>query len=192
MNTTVKITLKHQDISVRRASIEDALKIAELHIAAWKVAYKGLVSDQYLSELNVETRAIRWRESLAKNEDNTFLAVLKKGDDHSEVVGFVVCNKCRDADLQQSTTSGEIFAIYVRPDLIGAGIGAKLMLHGEQRLKEMGFTTSFLWYLKGNAAAETFYKKFGYSDNAKTKEHEFTSPSGHSETKILVRLEKQL
>jgi len=33
---------------IRRAKVDDANRIAEIHVFGWRCAYRGIVSDEYL------------------------------------------------------------------------------------------------------------------------------------------------
>ena len=44
-------------ITVRSARPGDAEAIAQLHVASWRVAYRGIVDDAYLDALDVGARA---------------------------------------------------------------------------------------------------------------------------------------
>jgi hypothetical protein len=41
---------------IRQATIDDVPGIAHVHVASWKSTYKGIISDEYLSKLSVESR----------------------------------------------------------------------------------------------------------------------------------------
>jgi hypothetical protein len=51
-------------ISVRRAVAGDARAIAEVQVAGWEAAYRGLVPDAFLDAFTVEVRTARWVELL--------------------------------------------------------------------------------------------------------------------------------
>jgi hypothetical protein len=53
---------------LRRARQYDARNIAEVHVRAWRGAYKGLVPDEILDGLSVEERERSWRELLSPQE----------------------------------------------------------------------------------------------------------------------------
>ena len=39
---------------IRLATLEDARKIAEIQVASWQVAYRGILPDEFLDQMNVE------------------------------------------------------------------------------------------------------------------------------------------
>jgi GNAT superfamily N-acetyltransferase len=51
------------DTTVRRATPNDAPELAEIHVAAWRQAYRGIVPDWYLEGFTVESRTRRSRDT---------------------------------------------------------------------------------------------------------------------------------
>jgi hypothetical protein len=65
---------------IRRASQDDAVEIARIHIVATRAAYRDIYTAEYLNSLSVEDRAHRWVE-----KDRGHLAI---GDPFSVFVAF--------------------------------------------------------------------------------------------------------
>ncbi len=57
---------------------------------------------------------------------------------------------------------GEVYALYISPDLIGQGIGQTLLGEAHAQMKGAGFETSALWVLRDNQRARRFYERAGY------------------------------
>ncbi len=57
---------------------------------------------------------------------------------------------------------GEVYALYVSPDLIGQGIGRRLLEEAHTQMKSQGFEASALWVLSDNQRARRFYERAGY------------------------------
>src|SRR5690625_4211513 len=102
---------------VRRANPSDARVIAEVHVASWHVAYRGLLPDEYLAGLSVERRVRMWTQILTDPDVDVFVSL----DADTRVVGFASLQASRDSDATENT--GEITAIYVLPDEWGCGFG---------------------------------------------------------------------
>src|ERR1700754_3859895 len=66
------------------AEMRDAKAIAEIHAAAARAAYKGIVPDDQLDALAPSTREAKWRQAIEFAEPQVHVAV--QGD---QVVGFV-------------------------------------------------------------------------------------------------------
>jgi len=47
-------------VRIREASVEDAPAIAYVHVAAWRVAYRGLLPQEHLDQLDEGRRAEVW------------------------------------------------------------------------------------------------------------------------------------
>lgn len=139
----------------------DADRIAEIHVAAWRAAYRGIVPDAYLAAMSVEQRAARWR-TIIEATPGSVLACEHDG----RIVGWVSIGPGRDDDAE---TDGEIYALYVDPDFWRGGTGRELMARAEQELRSRGFIQLFLWVLEQNARARRFYESAGYSLDAQTK-----------------------
>src|SRR5215831_6588589 len=98
-------------LQVRRATPEDAARIAAVHVRAWQVAYRGLMPDQLLDSLSVARREEMWRGVTGQDGAGVYVAV-----DGERVAGFcAVVAPSRDDDAQGDVA--EIGAIYVDPDL---------------------------------------------------------------------------
>ena len=67
---------------------------------------------------------------------------------------------------------GEIYSIYVRPDLYRRGIGGKLLRHAIRDLAGRGYAEAVLWTLETNAGARRFYERVGWqADGAAKLDH---------------------
>jgi len=83
-----------------------------------------------------------------------------------EVVGFASTGPARGQD---EAGAGEVYAIYVRPDLYGRGMGGKLLDHAVRDLTDQGYCQAVLWTLETNAAAQRFYERRGWRPDHTTK-----------------------
>jgi ribosomal protein S18 acetylase RimI-like enzyme len=154
-------------VRIREATIEDAPRIAEIHVRAWQAAYRGHLSDAYLDGLRVEDRLEMHRRSLERSDSDrrTWVAEVEGG-----VIGFAVTGPSEDGDADDRT--GEVYAIYVIPDKIGTGIGRDLFAHAVEDLRSRGFSAATLWVLETNELARRFYERAGWSfDGTTTREH---------------------
>jgi RimJ/RimL family protein N-acetyltransferase len=143
-------------MEIRRAVPGDAPALARVVIDAWRSAYRGLVPDAHLDALDYDERAQRFRDSLARNTQQTYLA-----EEAGETFGILTLGACRDADVDQEMT-GEIWGLYLAPSHWRMGHGTSLARFGEQFLKAHGYRMSTMWVFAGNQAARRFYEAMGY------------------------------
>ena len=97
------------------------------------------------------TREAKWREAIEFSEPQVHVAVL--GD---EVVGFVGFDRSRDA--KTPSTTGEIWAIYVKPEHWGKGVGVALWDAAREGLEEEGCTLVTVWVPLRNDRAMRFHR----------------------------------
>src|SRR5882762_9114245 len=144
---------------IRSARPEDALRIATIHVDAWRAAYSGIIPDEYLRSLSIEKRHALWQQDLEAGHPFTWVA-----EESDSVLGWISAAASRDADASQST--GEIWAVYIDPSHWGEGAGRALCDAAEQELRRRGCTEVTLWVLKDNQRALGFYRSNGFSCDA--------------------------
>lgn len=151
-------------MKIRRAVLEDAKGIAEVHVKSWQETYKGIVDQNYLDQLKVEDRFRMWEAGLsAKNNPGlTFVAENSVG----QIIGFASFGPER---TKRYGADGELYAIYLLDEYKGRKIGTKLFYAG---IKELiaDYSSVLVWVLEDNASKQ-FYEKF---DPEKAGEEEIT------------------
>ena len=149
-------------LSLRHAEPEDALPIARVHVRSWQLAYRGLLSDDYLARMRVDERAKRY--DLANRDPSrpqTIVAV-----DRDFVCGFATVS----AHCEESASFGELCALYVDPGYWNRGVGRALIAAARERMVGYGIPTAVLWLLKGNARAARFYELDGWRPDGASRE----------------------
>ncbi|VTU25057.1 putative acetyltransferase [Variovorax sp. PBL-H6] len=149
------------DYEIRPATLRDAKAIAEVHVASARAAYAGILPEDQLRALAPSTREAKWREAIEFSEPQVHVAVL--GD---EVAGFVGFDRSRDPKTPSST--GEIWALYVKPEHWGKGVGVALWDAARDGLEEEGCTLVTVWVPLRNDRALRFYELAGFKREMKT------------------------
>jgi len=139
--------------------VEGAHGIARVHVRAWQLAYRGLLSDDDLDGLSVEARTKGWAALLGQSDATGFTLVAE--DRADDVVGFCsVVGPASDDDLGQRAC--EVTAIYVDPGRWGSGVGAALLDAAIGRLDDR-WDEATLWVFEDNRRARSFYAKQGFA-----------------------------
>ena len=138
---------------VRQAGPEDAAGIARVHVATWRTAYRGLLSDDFLASLSESAYAERWRRTLSGAADRVYVAENVDG-----IIGFASGGKERAGE---GAYSGELYAIYVLREAQGHGHGRRLVQAVVGGLRELGLPNMIVWVLRDNVAARRFYERLG-------------------------------
>lgn len=139
---------------IRDADVDDATRIAEIHVHAWQRAYAGLMPASILDRLSVQERTALWRARLEKAQ-----AMMLVCTSVHEVCGWLACGPSRDDDAGESV--GEIYGLYVDPISWRSGVGTLLWQTASTRLA-MRFGCATLWVLDGNTSARQFYERIGF------------------------------
>jgi ribosomal protein S18 acetylase RimI-like enzyme len=138
---------------VRAAELDDAASIAHVHVATWRSAYRGLLSDDFLASLNETSYTERWKRGIADRSSRVYVA-----EDESGVVGFASGGRERAGE---NGYGGELYAIYVLDGAQRQGHGRELVRTVVGGLREMGFEDMIIWVLRDNASARRFYERLG-------------------------------
>ena len=145
-------------MTVRLATPEDAERIAEIHVAAWRCAYVPFMPKGFLDSLSVEERASMWRKTLSWPGPGVYTVSI---DSAGEVVAFCAYGPSRDADASGAKI-GELIAINVLPSEWSKGYGKELCDAVLVHARLSGWQAVTLWVLHGNGRARTFYEKSGF------------------------------
>jgi GNAT superfamily N-acetyltransferase len=155
-------------MEIRRALADDALGVATVHVRSWQAAYRGLLPDTYLDQLDIDARRAAWARTIAEADwprTGTLVATEANGN----VVGFAHVGPARDDDLDPLLV-GELASIYLLPQVWGSGVGRRLMLAAVNVLRDAGFGSAILWVLDGNDRAQRFYEIGGWQLDGAAKD----------------------
>lgn len=137
---------------LKKAAEADAYDIAKVQVDSWRTTYKGIVSDDYLSNLSYKKREEVWELAVIQNT-----AFLLESDD-GEIVGFAIGGPERSEEYVGY--DGELYAIYLYEHAQGKGGGSMLFDAVVEDLLERGFENMIIAVLEDNPACE-FYERMG-------------------------------
>ncbi len=149
-------------VTIRTARENDAEGIAEVHDAAWREAYLGVIPGRELEKM-VNRRGPRWWLSAINRGSR--LVVL---DYDETIAGYASYGRNR---IRSIPYAGEIFELYLAPEFQGLGFGRRLFEAALQDLNEHGYASTVVWALADNNRALGFYDKMGGKIVRQTQEH---------------------
>ncbi|HXR23625.1 MAG TPA: GNAT family N-acetyltransferase [Acidimicrobiales bacterium] len=171
---------------VREAQTADAAEIAMAHIRSWQVGYAGIISGDFLRDLDLDLprRTTRWQTLILGAEaEGSFVLV---GEAEGEVAGWLSGGPCRGEGSEESAL-GEVYGCYVDPERWRQGVGSALMLAGLERLAGAGYSQAVLWVLADNSRARAFYERHGWRADGASKLFEVAGEN-HPEVRYRRRL----
>lgn len=137
------------DTYVRKMIIEDIEAVRELYTSGWQNAFKGIVPQEYLDNMNLDD----WAPPL----EGAYILT-----DGKNILGTSSISAARDESFKGW---GEIISLYVLPELIGQGYGHILFEFVKGKLLELGYNHIYLTVFEDNMRARKFYEKHGFSWN---------------------------
>ena len=140
---------------VRKATIQDVSRIAEIIVFGKRVAYRTIFNDDIgsFNELQVINIIDEYRENPGLLEH---MLVYDDG-----IVKGVINRKHIDDCV-------ELYEFYVEPFFKGKGIGRELIQTVISEAKAENIKKLFLWVIKDNLAARKFYEANGFIANGDT------------------------
>lgn len=139
---------------IRRATEADGETIGRVHVRSWQATYRGIVPDDVLDALDPVERGQLWRYRVSQLDETRAHVLVVERDE--AVVGFAAVGVSGDGGV------GEVFAIYLDPDVIGTGVGRALFAAAGDALRDLCVERAVLWVAEANAQARRFYEVAGW------------------------------
>jgi GNAT superfamily N-acetyltransferase len=137
---------------IRPALPQDARAIAEVRVASWRAAYRGVVPDAYLDAMTPDESEDSWR-AVAAGETNG--AELRVCEVDGAIVGFAAYGAAREPRFGHG---GELYATYYLPEAMGKGYGGAMLREVTARLAALGHADMIVWAMEANARGRGFYE----------------------------------
>lgn len=136
------------DFEIRAATVDDAMALGAMHVAAWREAYfPHILSAASLEIATPEARGARYVDILTANTATTWLAV-----SDGEIIGHSAAVTAGPAELAEF----ELLSIYVLAKAYGSGAGQALLDAA------IGAQSATLWVAADNPRAQAFYRRNGF------------------------------
>lgn len=148
--------MKGPSISIRRAVLDDATDIAEVHVASWRTTYPGIVDQAYIDSLSVPERAAAWGRRLTSEPDAGPDVLVAVADDRG-VVGFISGGPIRESC---AGFDAELYAIYLLDSVQQKGVGRRLLREWAGLALASGCHAAVVRVLAANPACY-FYERLG-------------------------------
>lgn len=132
---------------ILKAKQEDAIQIASLIKNGWNAAYKGIISDEFLRNMDEKKLVGNWLKSIENGENNYVYKM------NNEILGIIRFGK---AERPVTPNEGEVYVLYVKVEEKRKGIGTELLTFAKQELKQNGFNKMIIWCLKEMFKAQIF------------------------------------
>ena len=139
------------NVDIYFATEENLDSIAELYVCNHKKTYRGLLSDEYLDSLTVETAKNRWADYLCNEKNKLWTAF-----DGKTFLGFVAATE--DEELENTWY---LDSLHVNENARGIGVGTALIKTVTEYAVKNGYESMSICVVKGNEKAKNLYLKLG-------------------------------
>jgi GNAT superfamily N-acetyltransferase len=138
---------------LRLATPGDGRAIAEIQKETWAATYTRWVRD-VVAAYDVERGAENWARSATSESGRLMVA-----ENDTGVLGFAFSGPARGDGVDGA---GEVYAIYVKPDRHGQGIGRALMADALAWMAGLGQPECILWVAEPSTRSRAFYEYLGF------------------------------
>ena len=152
------------NIKIRKATLNDIKAISTIKVEGWQSAYKNIISDEYLDNMDI-------KKTIEKNTINFEKHPFVVAELNEEVVGFCGYDFGNIEEIDDNSDC-KIRGIYVKPNMKRNGIGRKLINYVKKELLKANKEKMILWCLKENYPSREFYKSMDGTEG-KCKKAEF-------------------
>ena len=144
-------------VCVRTATAADLPLVAQIHMASWHDAYRGVIPEEILRGRTVEDSLCGRRSTFEKYPDNITVAEAAK----AELTGF-----CCAGPVVEPTRNDpfefEIYGLHVAPKARRQGIGAALLRVAFKRaVVRERMNSAIVWTLKEHEMSRKVYAREG-------------------------------
>ena len=101
---------------IRAATRDDIPGLARVHVQSWLETYGGLVPQEILDAITLESRVLQWERTFDQPH-GIFVAL-----ENNEIIGFASCGAAQDF----LRADGELFTLYLLNSFQHRGLGRAL------------------------------------------------------------------
>ena len=151
------------DVSVRPASLADAVEIARMQTETWRIAYRSVLPAEVLAGLDVAQFEAVWRDAIAAPPSSRHRVLIATDGEHR--VGFVAFGPDADRlpqDPDQDSTAA-IGPLLVEPRWGRRGHGSRLLAAVTDLARADGVRRLVAWVAAADQASLDFYRSAGWA-----------------------------
>ena len=144
-------------LEIRLAGPEDIEAISDLYIRNFREAYTGIVSQDYLDSMNMDSTCKKWSDYIAQPRHGIFVVMEIPEDGGPEKLGGIVGFK----PYHRIENCIYVYSLYIEKHLRGQGIGTALV----KKVAEVGWAEGYprmgVCFVDANDNARRLYAKLG-------------------------------
>lgn len=154
------------DAAVRPAEPADAGEITRIQAATWRIAYREILPDVALSEIDTDDAVVRWRHTIEHGPARVFLATEGEWRVGFCAAGPAPVTESASADgapPADAETVVLISTLLVEPRWGRRGHGGRLLATAAAAMRDVGGTRGICWVPEADEASLRFYQRAGWT-----------------------------
>lgn len=141
------------NIILRKALIEDCMKLSHLKKEIWETTYRGIYPNEKFDNYDFEKNALLFKNIILNNKANLYVIT-----DKNDLIGYIEFG----SPLRPfGNYTQEIGLFYIKKSYQNQGLGRKLFAFAYTAIKNTGAKDFFISCNKYNYPAQKFYEKMG-------------------------------
>jgi ribosomal protein S18 acetylase RimI-like enzyme len=148
-------------IAIRRPRRSDAAAVANIHEAAWREAYLGILPGPTLDSMIARRGSAKWADAFARSAGYRII------DFGGECAGYSHFGGSR---TRRAEARAEIYELYLAPEYQGLGLGRRLFAETRALATKAHGAGLIIWALAANERAAAFYRALGGREGPTTVE----------------------
>lgn len=141
-------------ILITKVGFDKISDVSAFLAGCWKSAYKDLIDNEYLSSLKDD----HWIDFLTSGlNKHTIICIAAESE--NKIIGISIFGK---SITELYPSDGEVISLYIKPEMIGRGVGHLLFEKSQRTLKEQGYEYCIVCVFSDNINAIQFYKSHGF------------------------------
>ncbi len=129
-----------------------------IHVAAWRAAYAGIMTDAYLAGLDPKVIGQGWETALAEGAGGSTVMVVSSDN---RLMAMCSVGPLRGRTEPDDPT-GELWMLNADPAAFGTGAAVALHAAALTTLADQGHRVAALWVVDQNPRARRFYEREGW------------------------------
>lgn len=154
------MTINTPQPAIRRATTDDASRLAELGAATFIETFGHLYQPDDLQAFLSQVRSV---DAFARKLSDPELAVWVAVLNDDTPIGFITVGACKLPVENCESTAGEVQQLYVLKEFHNLRLGSRLMDIGLEWLEAQGRTPMYIGVWSENLGAQRFYGRYGFN-----------------------------
>ncbi len=148
----------NNELSIRKAKKEDAMKLSEVKKEIWETTYRGIYSDEKINNYDYVKNKEKFQDIINNMDMNLYVVVDPTLKSYNNIIGYIEYGKPMRGFREYTY---EIGLFYIKKEYQNNGLGRRLFNMAVEHMKKINIQRFYISCHKFNDNAKGFYEKMG-------------------------------